>query len=388
MEFIYFGNDWFAENRTSSHHIAKRLGARFPMLYVEVPGLKAPKASKRDMLKVLEKLRSTFQEPQLVAPHFWRMTLPQIPFRRFAAVRAANRIFSRMLIRKAIRRIGFKDAVAWFHIPHAGFLAKQLGEKLTVFYCIDEYSKMPFVDGTAVGKMDDDLTAAADIVFACNPNLVDAHRSLNANVHLSPHGVDTELFALASSPDTQIPEELKSLPRPIIGAWGVVNQRIDLSILEHIALARPNWTILLIGHVAVDVSALRRMPNVIFAGVKQYAELPKWAKAIDVCILPYTQTSLNLQSSPLKLREYLASGKPIVAVPLPEAKLLGNVVQTAEDGPGFVLAIEKALAGNTPELATLRQKAVDGNTWDATVANVLEKLQAELSSHQESQATA
>jgi hypothetical protein len=90
----------------------------------------------------------------------------------------------------------------------------------------------------------------------------------------------------------------------------------------------------------------------------------------------------------LKLREYLASGKPIVAVPLPEAKLLGNVVQTAEDGPGFVLAIEKALAGNTPELATLRQKAVDGNTWDATVANVLEKLQAELSSHQESQATA
>lgn len=379
MEFIYFGNDWFAENRTSSHHIAKRLGARYPILYVEVPGLKAPQANARDIFKVFEKLRMAFQPPQLVAPNFWRMTLPQIPFRRFAAVRAANRIFSRMLIRKAIRRVGFKDAVAWFHIPHAGFLAKQLGEKLTVFYCIDEYSKMPFVDGTAVGKMDDDLTAAADIVFACNQNLVDAHRSLNANVHVSPHGVDTELFALANSPDIQIPGELEALPRPIIGSWGVVNQRIDLPILEYIAQARPDWTILLIGHVAVDVSALKRMPNVVFAGVKPYAELPKWAKAIDVCILPYTQTSLNLQSSPLKLREYLASGKPIVAVPLPEAKLLGSVVQTAEDGPGFVMAIEKALSENTPELARLRQKAVDGNTWDATVANVLDKLEAELS---------
>jgi glycosyltransferase involved in cell wall biosynthesis len=388
MEFIYFGNDWFAENRTSSHHIAKRLGSRFPMLYVEVPGLKAPQANPRDMLKVLEKLRMAFRSPQLVAPHFWRMTLPQIPFRRFAAVRAANRIFSRMLIRRAIRQLGFKDAVAWFHIPHAGFLAKQLGEKRTVFYCIDEYAKMPFVDGTAVGKMDDDLTAAADIVFACNQNLVDAHRSLNANVHLSPHGVDTELFALASSTETQIPEELKSLRRPIIGSWGVINQRIDLPILEHIALARPNWTILLIGHVAVDVSALRRMPNVLFAGVKPYAELPKWAKAIDVCILPYTQTSLNLQSSPLKLREYLASGKPIVSVPLPEAKLLGNVVQTAEDGPGFVVAIEKALAENTPELVTLRQKAVQANTWDATVANVMEKLQVELSRRPGNQAPA
>lgn len=388
MEFIYFGNDWFAENRTSSHHIAKRLGARFPILYVEVPGLKAPKANPRDMLKVFEKLRMAFQPPQLVAPHFWRMTLPQIPFRRFAAVRAANRAFSQMQIRRAIRRLGFNDAVAWFHVPHPGFLAKRLGEELTVFYCIDEYSKMPFVDGIAVQKMDDDLTVATDIVFACNQNLVDAHRSLNANVHLSPHGVDTELFALANSPDTQIPEELKNLPRPIIGSWGVVDQRIDLPILEHIALARPTWTILLIGHVAVDVSALRRIPNVIFVGVKPYADLPNWAKAIDVCILPYTQTSLNLQSSPLKLREYLASGKPIVAVPLPEAKLLGNVVETAEDGPGFVLAIEKALTENTPELATIRQKAVDGNTWDATVANVLEKLQAELSRRQKNRGPA
>jgi glycosyltransferase involved in cell wall biosynthesis len=130
------------------------------------------------------------------------------------------------------------------------------------------------------------------------------------------------------------------------------------------------------------------MPNVVFAGVKPYAELPKWAKAIDVCILPYTQTSLNLQSSPLKLREYLASGKPIVAVPLPEAKLLGNVVQTAEDGPGFVLAIEEALAVASPELVAIRQKAVDGNTWDATVANVLEKLEAELSRRQENRGPA
>ncbi len=132
------------------------------------------------------------------------------------------------------------------------------------------------------------------------------------------------------------------------------------------------------------------MPNKSsLPGVKPYADsLPNWAKAIDVCIPPYKQTSLNLQSSPLKLREYLASGKPIVAVPLPEAKPFGNVVQTAEDGPGFVLAIEKALAENTPELVTLRQKAVDANTCDATVEKVMEKLEAELSKRHKSQAIA
>jgi glycosyltransferase involved in cell wall biosynthesis len=353
------------------------------MLYVEVPGLRAPKANTRDLSKLLKKLRMTFQPPQLVAPHFWRMTLPQIPFRRFAVVRAVNRSFSQMLIRRAIRRLGFNDAVAWFHVPHPGFLAKHLGEKLTVFYCIDEYSKLPDVDGLAVQKMDDELTAAADIVFACNQKLVDTHRSLNANIHLSPHGVDTELFALANSPDTQIPEEAKNLSRPIIGFWGLLDQWVDLTILEDIARARPHWTILLIGRSVVDAPALRRMPNIVFAGSKPYSQLPNWAKAIDVCILPFTQTSLMVQSSPLKLREYLAAGKPTVAVPLPEAKLLDKALLTAVDGPGFVRAIEEALAANTPELVALRQKSVETNTWDATVANVLEKLQAELSHRKE-----
>ena len=378
MEFIYFGNDWFAENRTSSHHIAKRLGARFPVLYVESPGLRAPKATARDVSKLFKKLRMTFQPPEQVAPHFWRMTLPQIPLRRIGAVRAINRAFSRMLINRAIRRLGFRDTVAWFHVPHPGFLAKTLGEKLTVFYCIDDYSKLPDVDGLAVGAMDRELTAAADIVFACNQSLVDARSSINSNIYLSPHGVVTEVFARAIAPDTTIPDELSTRPRPIVGSWGLIDQRIDLSILEHIAKARPEWTILLIGHTAVDVLALKRLPNVYFAGVKPYAELPNWAKAIDVCILPYTQTSLNTQSSPLKLREYLASGKPIVAVALPEAKLLGDVVMTAEGGPGFVQAIEKALVTNTPELAAIRQKAVQSNTCDATVADVLEKLEAAL----------
>lgn len=376
MEFIYFGNDWFAENRTSSHHIAKRLGAKFPILYVEVPGLRSPQANARDFRKLLKKVRRSFQLPEMVGPHFWLMTLLQIPFRRVPGVPTANRLLSRFLIRRAIKKLGFTNTVAWFHVPHPGFLAKRLGEKLTVFYCIDDYSKLPGVDGSVVKAMDDELTAAADIVFACNRSLVEARSTLNSNIYVSPHGVDTELFALASAPDTSVPEAVKDLARPIIGSWGLVDSRVDLSIIEHIARSRPDWTILLIGRIAVDVSALKEIPNVVIVGVKPYSELPSWAKAIDVCILPYTQTSLNAQSSPLKLREYLASGKPIVAVPLPEATELGNAIEIAEDGPGFVRAIENALANNNSQLVSARQKAVEGNTWDATVARILERLEA------------
>ena len=378
MKFIHFGNDWSADNRTSSHHIARRIGARFPMLYVEVPGLKKPSASVRDLRKIVEKLRLTFQPPQLVAPHFWRMTLPQMPFRRFAIVRAGNRMLSRFLMRRAIRSLGFNDAIAWFHVPHPGFLARQLGEKLTVFYCIDDYSRLPDVDEFAVQDMDDALTATADIVFTCNRTLMETHSRHNANVHLSPHGVDTGMFARSTSPETAVPEEVTKLQRPVIGWWGVLDPRVDISILEHVAVARPNWTILLIGRVAADVSALSRLANVVFVGTKPYTDLPRWAKAIDVCILPYAQAVWTERSSPLKVREYLAAGKPVVATPFPEAQMFGALVQVVADGPGFVCAIEEALAMDTPERAVLRQKAVESNTWDATVENVLEKLKAEL----------
>ena len=378
MKFIHFGNDWLADNRTSSHHIAKRIGARFPMLYVEVPGLKTPRASVRNLRKIIEKVRSAFQSPQWVAPHFWRMTLPQIPLRRFAIVRAGNRMLSRFLMRRAIQRLGFHDSIAWFHVPHPGFLARQLGEKLTVFYCIDDYSKLPEVDGIAIQEMDDQLTAAADIVFACNRSLMETHSRHNPNVHLSPHGVDNEMFALSTWPETKIPQEASDLRRPVIGWWGVIDSRVNISILEHIATARPNWTILLIGRVAVDAAALSCLANVALVGVKPYADLPRWAKAIDVCILPYTQSEWTERSSPLKLREYLAAGKPVVATPFPEAQIFGSLVQIAADGPGFVSAIEEALELGTPEQAALRQKAVQLNTWDAVVDNALETLEAEL----------
>ena len=378
MEFIYFGNDWFAENRTSSHHISRRIGERYPVLYVEVPGMRAPKANARDFRKVMEKLRSAFKPPQQVGPHFWRMTMPQIPFNKFGVVRAMNRVFSRYMVRKAVRKLGFHDTVAWFHIPHPGFLAKHLGETLTVYYCVDEYSKYPDVNATAIKNLDNSLTRASDIVFTCNQPLADDRVALNPNIFVSPHGVDAEVFALATAPETPIPDAVKDLPRPIIGSWGLIDQRVDLAIVEHIARARPQWTILMIGRPAVDLSALKVMPNVVFTGVRPYAELPQWSKAIDVCILPYVRTEMIIQSSPLKLREYLASGKPIVSVPLPETEMLGDAIKTAVDGPGFVAAIETALATDTPELVAVRRKAIEGNTWDAVAANALAKIEAQM----------
>ena len=378
MQFVYFGNDWFADNRTSSHHIARRLGANFPLLYIETPGLRTPKASGRDIGKLLRKLVRTFRPPELVAPHFWVMTLPQIPFHKFAIIRTANRVLSRMRVRQALRYLGFQNIITWFHVPHPGFLAHHLGERLTVFYCIDEYAKLPDVDSRSIQAMDGLLTLVADVVCVCSKGLLDSHLPLNRNTHLSPHGVDTDLFAIAADEATQTPSETQNWRRPIIGFWGLVDRWVDLSIVEHIARSRPDWTLVFIGRAAVDVSALTALENVHFVGRKPYSALPGWAKAIDVCILPFAQNSLMLNSSPLKLREYLATGKPIVSVPLPDVLQFGALVETACDGPGFVQAIAECLSHDTRERSALRRKAVTGCTWDVTVTKVLAKLESEL----------
>ena len=378
MQFVYFGNDWFADNRTSSHHIAGRLGAKFPLLYVETPGLRTPQASGRDIRKLLRKLARTFRRPELVAPHLWVMTLPQIPFHRFAIVQLVNRVLSRILVRRAISRLNFGSFVTWFHVPHPGFLAHRLGEKLAVFYCIDEYAKLPDVDSGSIQEMDDRLTSEADLVFVCSKGLLDSHLPLNPNTHLSPHGVDADLFAQAADQATQMPSEIRAWVRPIIGFWGLVDRWVDLSIIDQIARSRPDWTLVFIGRVAVDVSALTALENIHFLGRRPYSELPGWAKAFDVCILPFVQNSLMLNSSPLKLREYLATGKPIVSVPLPDVQQFGSLVATASNGPDFVRAISDCLSNETVDKSALRQKAVTGCTWDATVGKVLNKLEEEL----------
>ena len=120
---VYFGNDWFAENRTSSHHIARRLARQVPVLYVDSPGLRAPNTSGRDLKRLWRKLAGAFRLPQKLDEHFWHCTVPQIPYRRVPGVNALNQAFGLWAVRRALRYVGFKKRISWFVVPHPGHAA-------------------------------------------------------------------------------------------------------------------------------------------------------------------------------------------------------------------------------------------------------------------------
>lgn len=368
---VYFGNDWYAENRTSSHHVALRLARKGPVLYVDSPGLRAPQASGRDVRRAMRKLAAALRKPTGIGPNLWHCTVPQLPFRRIPGVGTLNRLFGMWAVRRAMRVLGTGRYISWFVVPHPGFLAHRLGEDLCVYYCIDDYAAHPGVDPAVIARCDETLSREADVLFVAPPALLETKRTLNVNTHFSPHGVDAALFGRASEPSTEIAEGARGLSRPVIGYIGSIHEWIDLELIGWLAHERPHWTFLLVGHAAVDVQGLQALPNVRLAGPQPYATLPAWAKAFDVAIIPYRDNRQVRNANPLKLREYLATGKPVVSTGNPEIRKFERWVRIAECREDFMNALEDALRNDSPGAARERMAAVADQTWDHRVDTVL-----------------
>ena len=375
---IYFGNDWQAENRTSSHHVAARLARRMPVLYVDSPGMRAPSASGRDFKRALRKLAAAFRRPREVAPGLWHCTVPQLPFRRIPGVDLLNRWFGRWAVRRARRILPARRLISWFVVPHPGFLAGRLGEALCVYYCIDDYAAHPGVDPALIGERDRALSQHADLLFVAPPALLEAKRALNPDTVYAPHGVDVELFSRAADPATAVAPGAAGLAHPVVGYIGSLHEWIDLELMAWLARARPAWTFLCVGHAATDVSALAALPNVRLAGPQPYAELPHWARAFDVAIIPYRLNRQVANANPLKLREYLATGKPVVSVRNLEIEKFARWVRIADGREAFLAALDEALANDTPAAAAERMAAVADQTWDRRVEEELARVVAAL----------
>lgn len=368
---VYFGNDWYAENRTSSHHVARRLAGRTRLLYVDSPGMRAPSASGRDMKRLWRKLRQTFQRAKHVEPGLWHCTVPQLPWRRLPGVAALNRWFGAWAVRRAMRQAGIRRAILWFVVPHPAFMLDALERELVVYYCIDDYAAHPGVDVAQIAACDDRLTRDADLLFVAPPALLPSKRAIKPEAFYAPHGVDVALFSRAQDDSTPVPALAAALARPVVGYFGLLAAWTDIELMAWLAEQRPQWNFLLVGHAKVDVDVLARLPNVVLAGPQPYESLPGWAKAFDVAIIPYRMNQQVRNSNPLKLREYLATGKPVVSVPAPEIERFVGLIRVAEDRLSFLAAIEEALAGDPPQQIQRRIDAVQSMSWDARVDETL-----------------
>ena len=162
---VYFGNEWFAENRTSSHHIARRLTNFSKVLYVDSPGMRAPVASGRDLRRIFNKRTQALRLPREVLPGLWHCTVPQLPWRSLPGIERLNRSFGAWAVRRAMRHVGIARPILWFVLPHPSFMLDAVPHELAIYYCIDDYAAHPGVDAACMRFCDETLTRRADHVF-------------------------------------------------------------------------------------------------------------------------------------------------------------------------------------------------------------------------------
>lgn len=288
-----------------------------------------------------------------------------LPFSQLA--QGANRWLLRRALKRQIRRTGMRRPQLWFFQPNGAFLIGQLDESLVVYYCVDEWSQFAHLKGANVGELEQEVLRRADICFATSEPLAASKARVNPNTFLALHGVDHERFAHALTPETAIPEDVVHLPKPIIGFFGGIRPHIDQELIARIADRHPDWSIVLIGSVHVDVHELRARPNIHLLGYRLNQDLPAYCKTFSIGIIPYRQTEFIRNVNPIKLRQYLSAGLPVVSSFMHETQRHADLVTVARNHDEFLAAIEREIQGDTLEKRQKRSEAMQGETWEAKV---------------------
>jgi len=273
------------------------------------------------------------------------------------------------------------DPVAWVYTPMAEPLLDAVEPALVVYDCMDELSAFAFAP-KALREREAELLRRADVVFTGGHSLYEAKRDLHPNIHPLPSSVDVAHFGKARAPMPE-PEDQAFIPRPRLGFFGVIDERMDLDLIAAVADARPAWQIVMIGPTAkIDPARLPRRANIHWLGMKKYEELPAYLAGWDVALLPFARNASTRFISPTKTPEYLAAGKPVVSTSIrdvvrPYGELgLARIADTPE---GFVAAIEGYLAEGEEERGAREVRAeevLSRMSWDRTYDRVEDLVSA------------
>ena len=298
---------------------------------------------------------------------------PCIPFNRirdrflFSRLLELNQRLFRRSLQKALAEAGVREPILWasFNVYFADAVVGRLGEKLSIYHCTDEINGFPGYS-PYISEIEARLAARCNLVLSTSEVLMTSKASINPSSYFVPNGADVELFAKAVTWDGREPEDLHAIPPPRAGFVGQIEYRFDCDLLRYTANTLTSWSFVLIGPVQAgneDIEKLRDLPNVHFLGLKDRWMLPGYLAYLDVALIPYKINRLTQGIYPLKLYEYLAAGRPVVATPIPALKAVDGMIYLGKDGPSFAEAIVRANEEDGPEQALKRSEAALSHSW-------------------------
>jgi glycosyltransferase involved in cell wall biosynthesis len=278
------------------------------------------------------------------------------------------------LIGEAMKERQVSDYWVWLYTPMALPLASGLSPRGVVYDCMDELTAFKQAPRQLVQR-ENALFKLADLVFTGGPSLYESKRYRHPDVHCFSSSVDARHFTRR---EADHPLQA-GLPHPRLGWAGVIDERVDLHLISEMALARPDWQLVMVGPVVkIDPATLPRHANIHWLGQQGYAELPEFISGWDVCLMPFAINEATRYISPTKMLEYMACGRPSVSTPIKDVvDPYGHLVSIASGPEEFIAACDAILARDAQEEAAHAQalaEAIARTSWDATAGRMAELI--------------
>ncbi len=358
---------------TSKHHVMHLLAERNTVLWVNYHASRTPSTSSSDLLYMAGRLHQVATGLKSPRKNLYVLTPLVLPLPGHAWARKLNRLLLVTRIRRALRRAHQGPLQIWSFAPDISYLLDSFQPEKVVYYCVDDFAHFSGYDSEQVLRDEADLCRRADLVVTTSTALQEVKGPLNPNTILVPHGVDYEHFSTALSDGLPTPPDMADIPQPRLGFFGLIRDWVDLGLLAEVARRRPEWHIVLLGDSTVDLTPYRSLPNMHFLGRKHYQDLPAYCKGFDVGLIPFHVNELTHAVNPIKLREYLAAGLPVVSTPMPEVERYEHLIAIADSADTFTNAIESALAAGSAARRE-RTEAMSHETWPQKVKAVCRSL--------------
>ncbi len=279
--------------------------------------------------------------------------------------------------------LGISNPILWIENVRAVDIAVHFKSELIVYHVSDLFSADLYTAHRQLqNQREKRVTETSDVVICVSRELYALKCDDRENVFYIPHGVDFDLFQEATKKDEMM-QELAAIPRPIAGYFGTLTAYNDIELLEYCAKQLRNVSFVFAGQITGgDYSGLKRLDNVYFLGRIPYEKIPKLCASFDVCLLQWKMSDWIRCCNPLKMFEYMASGKPIVSVPIKETMQYSDIISIASSKDEFAEAIRWELQNDTPERSRKRIETAKNQSWDKHVEKISELIENTITAKQ------
>ena len=353
-DLIVFGEDW-GQLPSSTQHLIKHLAKNRKVLWINSIGLRQPQLTWRDIKRAWQKLfakKETMNRNNNVFSSQFNVLNPKtIPVPKSALMRFVASYLLVKQICPVAKKMGIDKPILWTSLPTAVDMIGKLGESQVVYYCGDDFGGLAGVDHQVVEQREQLLLQKADLVLVSSDAL--KQKLDSPYTYLLPHGVDYQLFSEPAEISKLLP-----LNQPIAGFYGSISQWLHQPLLVDVIRQMPDWNFVFVGKPVVDISQLTQFSNVFVFPEIPHDELPRFSQHWQVAMLPFVDNEQIQACNPLKLREYLATGKPVISTDFPALSPYKAFVHIVDNAQAMIDAINasKDAVQNHEQQALVRQE--------------------------------